>query len=327
MAWSKLLFQLRDALATLIPFRNDVIPYLQEAGIQWQIIQFSDSPYTLWYNILNYTDLNNLTENLVSVLQARFPTNPHLLAYSEKIKYSLGPSMENVEWKGKVDPGTLEKITGAHTTLLPISFLEAGLKKSRAVVRIQIKRAGSIEAGTGFLLKNNLILTNNHVIPDESTADIALIQFDYEESLAGLAKQPTEFQLGKENGFATSVEDDWTAVRLKGDANTAFGAIELKPASIRKDDFVNIIQHPGGRFKQIGMYHNMVTFSNDKVIQYLTDTEPGSSGAPVFNSNWEVVALHHSGGMLREPGTEQTLLRNEGININKVIEGLKAANL
>ena len=30
-------------------------------------------------------------------------------------------------------------------------------------------------------------------------------------------------------------------------------------------------------------------------IRYRTNTLPGSSGSPCFNSNWELVALHHSG--------------------------------
>jgi V8-like Glu-specific endopeptidase len=75
------------------------------------------------------------------------------------------------------------------------------------------------------------------------------------------------------------------------------------------------------------MYHNLVTYSDDKIVQYLTDTEPGSSGSPVFNSQWQVVALHHSGGMLEDPVSKKLLLRNEGININLVIEGIKANNL
>jgi V8-like Glu-specific endopeptidase len=62
-------------------------------------------------------------------------------------------------------------------------------------------------------------------------------------------------------------------------------------------------------------------------VQYLTDTEPGSSGSPVFDSQWRLVALHHSGGWLPEPGRETKFYRNEGININRVIDGLKQHEL
>jgi V8-like Glu-specific endopeptidase len=65
----------------------------------------------------------------------------------------------------------------------------------------------------------------------------------------------------------------------------------------------------------------------DRRIHYLTDTLPGSSGSPVFDQRWRVVALHHSGGWLREPGSEskRAYLRNEGILIDAVIDGLRAA--
>jgi V8-like Glu-specific endopeptidase len=327
MSWNKQLSQLRDALAVLVPFKEDTLPCLTDAGIQWMNIQLSTNPSTLWHNILSYADSTSQVNILVDTLLNRFPDNPHLLAYKEKIKYSLGPEIKNNNWKSSADSKTLEKITGSKSTLLPISFLSTGLQKAKSVARILIQKASGTEAGTGFLLPNNLLLTNNHVIGDKSTALQAKVQFGYELGDNKLPLQHTEFDLDPNNGFATSQIHDWTVVRVKNNANSSFGQIELKSVNIMKNDFVNIIQHPGGRYKQIAMYHNLVTYSNNEIVQYLTDTEPGSSGSPVFNNDWEVVALHHSGGILQEPGTEQKLLRNEGININRVIDGIKNANL
>ncbi len=328
MPWTKQLSQLRDAMARLLPFKGDVIPFLNDAAIDWTVIPLDvPSPVTLWFNILNHANNNGEVEVLVQVLLDRFPKNPHLLAYKEHLDYTLGPELTEAEWKEPIDKKTLEKITGTVSTLLPISFLQTGLQRSKSVARVLIDRPDGTEVGTGFLLSGNLFITNNHVISDIATAQIAKVQFDYEQSAGGLPLVPTEFSLDPANGFATSVDQDWTAVRINGDANAKFGAISLKPVTAQKNDFVNIIQHPGGRYKQIGMYHNMVAYSDNNVIQYLTDTEPGSSGSPVFNSQWEVVALHHAGGMLEEPGSTKTYLRNEGININVVMAGIKANNL
>ena len=82
-----------------------------------------------------------------------------------------------------------------------------------------------------------------------------------------------------------------------------------------------IIQHPGGGPKQIALAHNLVTFVNHQFVHYLTDTMPGSSGSPVFNEAWQVIALHHSGGWLREPGGKEQLFRNEGIAIEPLLSG------
>lgn len=110
-------------------------------------------------------------------------------------------------------------------------------------------------------------------------------------------------------------------------AGEKWGFLPLKDVAVHPEDYVNIIQHPHGREKQIALYHNVVQFVGSGRVQYLTDTEPGSSGSPVFNSQWEVVALHHAGGDLPEPGTGRVVYRNEGIAVGRVLEGLKAAGV
>ena len=55
--------------------------------------------------------------------------------------------------------------------------------------------------------------------------------------------------------------------------------------------------------------------TGDTYVQYMTDTNDGSSGSPVFNSDWEVVAIHHSGGWMTDPATNQQVKRNQGTKI------------
>ena len=64
----------------------------------------------------------------------------------------------------------------------------------------------------------------------------------------------------------------------------------MAPVTVAKEQRVVIIQHPGGGQKQIAIAHNLVTYFDDNSVQYLTDTMPGSSGSPVFNEAWEVIA-------------------------------------
>jgi endonuclease G, mitochondrial len=50
-----------------------------------------------------------------------------------------------------------------------------------------------------------------------------------------------------------------------------------------------------GRLKEIVVRNNATLVLLDDFLHYATDTEPGNSGSPVFNDQWEIVALHHSG--------------------------------
>lgn len=320
MAWNKRLTQLNDALSLLIPFANNTLPFLERAEINYGLISFEGGSLAMWYNILSYANNNNQVDSLVNILLEKYPKNPHLLSYKESAvvlqEYDLGKDIKGTEWKEPLDESELEKITGGVSTFLPIRFLTMGIDKAKAVARVVISRGQKNELGSGFLLRNNYFITNNHVIKDIQTAGLATIQFNYEESIDGNPFTPTEFKcLPGPNNFFTSKENDYTIVKLDGDANADFGFVELSSTAAGKGDFVNIIQHPGGRYKQIALYHNMIMYADDNIVQYLTDTEPGSSGSPVFNSNWEVVALHNSGGTLVEPGTTQRYLRNQGINI------------
>ena len=121
--------------------------------------------------------------------------------------------------------------------------------------------------------------------------------------------------------------DDWTAIRVQGVADDRWGAIQLDPANPHVQNEVIIIQHAGGGQKQIALSHNVVAYVSDRRLQYLTDTLEGSSGSPVFDVTWSVVAVHFGGGSIREPGTSRVVFRNQGTHINRVLDGLQLAGL
>jgi len=194
---------------------------------------------------------------------------------------------------------------------------------------------GARGVGSGFLFGEDLLLTNHHVLEDRTQAQTAKAQFNYQQTLDGLAAQFDEYELDPDSLFFTSEDHDWSAVKVKAKDGESVGKkwapLKLSEQDPKIDDFTIIIQHPSGGPKQIALYHNVIAFVDPakRVVQYLTDTEPGSSGSPVFDTSWNVIALHHSGGWLREPGADpkKTFYRNEGIHINTVIGGLKSAGV
>ena len=81
-----------------------------------------------------------------------------------------------------------------------------------------------------------------------------------------------------------------------------FGFLRLDPSvgKVLRGEPLNIIQHPDGAPKRVALRQNRFTALLERFMHYETDTMPGSSGSPVFNDQWQVVCLHHSGVPLRD---------------------------
>ena len=93
---------------------------------------------------------------------------------------------------------------------------------------------------------------------------------------------------------------------------------------------LNIIQHPGGAPKQIGMRNNLAASINENNLAYFTDTEGGSSGAPVCNDKWQVVALHKAATRTfgeNEFQGKKTRWVNVGTRIDRIISDLEDQGL
>lgn len=213
--------------------------------------------------------------------------------------------------------------------LFPIAHLQAGLDVSKAVCRISIRsRSGQLESyGTGFLVAPNLLLTNNHVLATKEAAMYAVAEFNYEDDVHFMPLEIISFRLDPEALFITDEALDFTLVAVE-ESNlhaillAGFGYLPLlpKPGKIFEGEYVTIIQHPNGGPKAITIRENEVKFISSDYVQYASDTEPGSSGSPVFNDQWVVVALHHAG--VPDPEDNTRWIANQGIRISSIIHHL-----
>lgn len=244
-----------------------------------------------------------------------------------------------------------ERIIGKND-MLPVAFLEAGALRARSVGRILLDGAAE---GTGFLIGENLMVTNNHVIATRDEAQRSLIQFSHEQDHFFEQRQPVPFKLDPDRFFHTSHESelDYTIVAVKPESDVGnrllseFGVILMRGGGDGGDallhEAVSIIQHPGGQLKQVAIDNNKVVDEFDRFLHYETDTEGGSSGSPVFNRDWTLVALHHKGipemegnHVMRKDGTRHRIgqpdseinwIANEGIRINMILNDLRGASL
>jgi len=216
--------------------------------------------------------------------------------------------------------------------LLPGDFLRVGAMVSAAVGRIHVRdqNRSAQGFGTGFMISDRLMMTNNHVLNSASDCLNSLIEFDYIQGLLDSAQRSSFFTLDPLTFFVTSATLDYTIVALARsyDQQQARrrGWLRLIPESgkLIVGERVNIVQHPRGGPQEVGLRQNILQSVDGDYLIYSTDTEPGSSGSPVCNDQWQLAALHHAGVPEKdEGGAIIGWLANEGVRISSIVRDVR----
>lgn len=262
--------------------------------------------------------------------------------------------IERVNIRKSIIPDTdglgLERIMGK-SDILSINYLDFAKKASQSVCRIQVRNENGyvLGFGTGFLVSPLLLLTNNHVLDKIELCRRSLADFNFEDDINFFLKDTKTFSLDPDKFFYTNEELDYTLVAVRpqaldGSPLSGFGFLRLIEGSGKAllGEHVSIIQHPDGASKQITIRENEVVDLPESYMHYLTDTKPGSSGSPVYNDQWQVVALHHAGvkkkdnqgrtlsidGAVWDPNTMDedkiAWVANEGVRISSICQDLRS---
>lgn len=227
----------------------------------------------------------------------------------------------------------LEKIFG---TALPIGYntLLKGLRCAESVCKItDINGEGW---GTGFLIAGDvisdrlndevLVATNAHVV--SSAPGVGALQPVEAEARFDVLKSAGEDQL-RLTGLSelwTSHPDrcDVTLLRFQGETPEVLEPITRAPALPLANEgaFVYVVGHPAGASLKLSIRGNDLLAYDPKQhkVHYTAPTEPGSSGSPVFTSQWQLMAVHHAGGskMRRLDDSSKTYEANEGITLEAI---------
>ncbi len=256
---------------------------------------------------------------------------------------------ENIELEKDIheNQGFLEKIVRKRAPFIPFDSYVKGLSAiGKQIARIEIPRG--TEAGTGWLVGPNLVLTAYHVVEkihkNEHGFDFTdlVVRFDY-TVVNGLSRTCAvkenwliDYAPYSEKDLQLSLQDpaanelDYALLELVENAgNEAFpdgsnrGWIEIHeyPVVMSIDDFVMIPQHPDGRplelaFGALQKYNNAANR-----IRYDTNTEPGSSGSPCFNIGLQPFAMHQASGPAKN------LVYNQGVPLREIIKLMKTRNI
>jgi endonuclease G len=234
--------------------------------------------------------------------------------------------------------------------------VEAGRSVCRVVVPAYSKGKPSFDIrgkpclsfGSAWLVSSDLLVTNHHVInsredtePDASDTDLslqaqkAIAQFDYDSEGTRSDDIPIkELMAWSPRGGAL----DYAILRLSRPA------LGRRPLALLRTRFelaagdpskpaVNIIQHPGRRngsemtmYKMLACRNNLVFQTEGPDLWYFTDTLAGSSGSPVCNDAWQVVALHKRWGEVENVNFQgkPTAVANLGTQIYAILADLES---
>jgi len=210
----------------------------------------------------------------------------------------------------RLDDSPVEEIVIGKDEKVPVSFLENGLRAVKAVARVMVPRTiGGHVFGTGWLIAPNLLVTNYHVIEARRPGEDAATPQELDQQARGSVLWFGYDVVGSYTEYRCIdlIHDnkalDYAVLRLAERSIDGVPLVEwgfLKVVRIQPNltpgARLNVIQHPGGRVKEIALRTNFYIGSipNTDRFHYLSDTEGGSSGSPVLDDHWEVVGVHHA---------------------------------
>lgn len=190
------------------------------------------------------------------------------------------------------------------------------IRRTGKSVALIVFNYGGLSLGcTGFMISDNLLLTNEHCVPDKEVCKSAVAIFGYEYRLTRtnppqpvLNTYPDQYPCKKLEDVDSEL--DFALLRLTGKPGVAqaWGHLRLATREPRDNEQLVLIQHPFSQPKQVSKTGCTLSTANAPNLTgnksdfgHLCDTLNGSSGAPVLGEDFTVIGMHHLGFDLSEP--------------------------
>lgn len=210
-----------------------------------------------------------------------------------------------------------------------VAWFRKASRRSHGVARVQ--RPGGGHVGTGFLVRGSdllaswgerpLLVTNAHVLSETATENGVLPRQARVRFTENEAASERTFRIEKILWSSPPEVLDTTVATLR-EATEGVPELELGYSSDIEPDAeprprLSVIGHPSGRELEISVYDNHLVALELPYVYYRSLTEHGSSGSPVFDQEWDVVAVHHAAN--HERGA------NEGVGVDALRDELGRA--
>lgn len=342
-------FPTEDELLRLVTFR--LAPELRYSIARGELAVMA-------FRLIEVVEARGLLGDLIQGMRYTRPQNPEIQRIAEKLQIApLAVVLAPDKAPERVTAGGLERIIQAKIPLLPSREWreQYGVIEGR-ICRIEVGRG----RGSGFLIGPGTVLTAYHVIEAVHRGAVASstvrIRFDVHSRLAnaGVAyslddkwllhyTRPAADEEKSDRPVNEPAENelDFAVLAINGEPgrdklggkgsplDPARGWITLPRTSVvlEANDPVMILGHPDGEDMQLSIDTAgfIESSASGKRVRYRTNTKHGSSGSPVFDLSWSLVALHHLG----DPGVAPAFMSeyNQAIPIGRIVDNLRQADL
>ncbi|NEO70413.1 effector-associated domain EAD1-containing protein [Moorena sp. SIO3H5] len=317
--------QLTNALLEAFPSKIRLAELVQyKFSKNLDSIAMGDDLKEIVFKLIKAAQAEGWVDKLIAGARESNPDNPALFAFAQEFNLAIAmPQPLSAR-------GRLERLIKKSNSFLDVNRWRERLGQIEGqVCRVEVtNNDNSREFGTGFLIAPNVVITNYHVVESvilkQPTSSNVILRFDYKQLGDGKIINPgTEYRLVEDdwlidhspytnNPLPTADELDYALLRVDGvpgeepigknpDPNSPKRQwIELPQEPYYQfvpDTPLFIVQHPKAEPLKIAFDTEAIITINENgtTVKYKTNTEPGSSGSPCFDINWNLVALHHSG--------------------------------
>jgi hypothetical protein len=338
--------QLHETLTQLHPSGQAALLIAQQSGIDTSTIFGQQAPFFVWKEILEQAAATGQTAALVQVVRDRLHPNSPVRPFIEDL---LAGRPTRVSGEPRDAEGAPRFVADSDLVSEPeallyqddltiqvgrvpalITTLQRLVTLAPAVCKLTVDIGGDGQYGTAFRIGPDRLLTNWHVLhrrTDGTRATVVTAEFGFEDDGHGgiLTAMAMPCDVAT---IVADKSDDWAIIGPGDGLADAWPIVKLSEAAAPTTaSSAFVIQHPRGERKRVGIVRNQVSFFDKRVVHYLTDTQVGSSGAPVFDAEGRLIALHHAGGRPQEVLGKPPIRKNEGILISRIVDGLNAHNI
>ncbi|NEP61811.1 MAG: trypsin-like peptidase domain-containing protein [Symploca sp. SIO2G7] len=308
---------LRQALMSAFPTPTKLDMLLDERlEIPLNQTATTNQPYgDVVFEVIRWANSEGRLEELVSEAYRRKPRNPKFRQFMATYGIDTNPMARffasgnpEFNWLGPNEERELQGFWRAEPEIWDMGFLKRGVDQAAAICRIELSDGKAI--GTGFLIAPNYLLTNYHVLAPNLDSDphaylpemvfrFATLTDPMGHETYGSVRKLTANPLRK---FSVTHELDYALLELDIDQSQLTNVISLSMdlsggRSLATNDSIYLLHHPSGQTMKVSLgSRSGITgvYPAQGVVQYISKTAQGSSGAPCFNEQWELVAIHYA---------------------------------